>query len=112
VPLGLAELGGQKRLDEIPGHRRSHGSSAHAKDVHVIVLDALLGREMVVDKSTVVGGNSYAHRLSDLLRLVHFLLRAVLPMDVHEVTLGDLHERAHRLEQVPGAEGLAVRKFC
>lgn len=51
MPLGLAEFGGQERLDEIPGHRRSHRSSAHAKDVHVIVLDALLGREMVVNQA-------------------------------------------------------------
>jgi len=51
MPLGLTELGGQKRLDEIPGHRRPDGSSAHAKDIHVIVLDALPGREMVVDQT-------------------------------------------------------------
>jgi len=66
MPLGLTELGGQERLDEIPGHRRSHGSSTHAKDVHVIVLDALLGREMVVDQTgadtlDLVG----AHRRAD-----------------------------------------------
>ena len=50
VSLGLAELGGQERLDEVPGHGRSHGPAAHAEDVHVIVLDALPGREMVVDQ--------------------------------------------------------------
>ena len=51
MPLGLTELGGQERLHEIPGHRRSNGSSTHTKNVHVIVLDALLGREMVVDQT-------------------------------------------------------------
>src|SRR6266403_4001135 len=66
VALGLTELGGQKRLDEIPGHRRSNGSPAHAKDVHVIVLDALPGREVVVDQTgadalDLVG----AHRRAD-----------------------------------------------
>jgi len=47
--LRLTELGGQKRLDQIPGYRGSEGSSAHAKDVHVVVLDALPGGEMIVD---------------------------------------------------------------
>ena len=51
MPFGLAEPGGPERLDQIPGHGRSHGSSAHANDVHVIVLDALPGREMVVDQT-------------------------------------------------------------
>ena len=51
MPLGLTELGSQERLYEIPGYRGSHGSSAHAKNVHVIVLDTLPGREMVVDQA-------------------------------------------------------------
>ena len=51
VPLGLAELGRQERLDEIPGDRRPHRPAAHAEDVHVIVLDALPGREVIVDQA-------------------------------------------------------------
>src|SRR5262245_52230947 len=49
VALALAKLGGQTRLDEVPGHGRSHGSAAHANNVHMIVLDPLPGREVVVN---------------------------------------------------------------
>src|SRR5258708_18319954 len=50
MPLGLAEPGRQESLDQIPGYGRSHGSAAHADDVHVVVFHALPRREMVVDK--------------------------------------------------------------
>src|ERR1700752_1663089 len=50
MSLRLAELGCQECLDEIPGDGRPHGPAAHAKDVHVIVLDPLLGREVIVDQ--------------------------------------------------------------
>src|SRR5215472_6361245 len=48
VALGLTESCRQKRLDQVPGHRRSNGPAAHANNVHVIVLDPLPSREMVV----------------------------------------------------------------
>jgi hypothetical protein len=79
VPLGLTELGGQERLDEIPGHRRSNGSSAHTKDVHVIVLNALPGREMVVDQTSadtldLVGAHRRADAAAaDRKAAIHFL---------------------------------------
>jgi hypothetical protein len=41
VPLSLTELGCQKRIDEIFGDSRSYGSSAHADDIHVVVLHPL-----------------------------------------------------------------------
>src|SRR5262249_17217866 len=47
--LGVAEVGGQERLDEVPSDGWSHGPAAHTKNVHMIVLDSLLGREVVVD---------------------------------------------------------------
>jgi prepilin-type processing-associated H-X9-DG protein len=50
MSLGLAELSCQERLDEVPCHCRSDGPAAHAKDVQVIVLNTLSGREVVVDK--------------------------------------------------------------
>ncbi len=49
VSLGLAKVGGEERLDEVPGDGWSHGPAAHTKDVHVIVFDTLSGREVVVD---------------------------------------------------------------
>jgi hypothetical protein len=55
MPLGSRELGCQKRLDDVPGHGRPHGSSAHANDIHVIVLDPLFSRIVVVDQG---GSNS------------------------------------------------------
>ena len=48
---GAAVFGGQISLDEIPSDFRANGSSAHAKDVHVIVLDALLRRKMIVNET-------------------------------------------------------------
>jgi hypothetical protein len=50
VPLGFAEFGFQKRLDEIPGHLRPHRPSAHAQNIHVVVFHALPGREVIVDQ--------------------------------------------------------------
>src|SRR5258708_31698252 len=50
MPLSLTEPGRQKCLDEIPCYGRSHGPAAHTNDVHVVVLDALPGREVVVDQ--------------------------------------------------------------
>ena len=48
---GAAVFGGQISLDEIPSDFRANGSSAHAKDVHVIVLDTLLRRKMIVNET-------------------------------------------------------------
>ena len=64
--VGLAELGGQERLDEVPGHGRPHGPATHTNDVHVIVLDPLPGREVVVDQRgadalNLVGTDRRAH---------------------------------------------------
>ena len=50
MALGLAIFGGQKRLDEVPRYGWSHRPTAHTKDIHVIVLDPLLGREVVMDQ--------------------------------------------------------------
>src|SRR5271166_846391 len=50
VPLCLAKLRCEKRLHEIPRHLGSYGAATQAEDVHVIVLNALPRREMVVDE--------------------------------------------------------------
>src|SRR4029450_14023487 len=49
VSLGLAECGGQECLDEVPGDGWAYGAAAHTQDVQAVVLDPLLGREVVVD---------------------------------------------------------------
>jgi len=49
MSLRLTKLGGEKRLDQIPRDGWSHSPAAHAKNVHVIVLDTLPSREMVVN---------------------------------------------------------------
>ena len=63
---GTAEFGGEKCLDHIPGHLRANGSSTHAEDVHVIILDPLLGREVIVNQTSA---NAFhfvgAHRSAD-----------------------------------------------
>src|SRR5208282_1106629 len=50
VPLGLAIFGCQKSLDKIPCHGGTDRPASHAKDVHVVVLDPLLGREVIVNQ--------------------------------------------------------------
>ena len=50
VPFSLTEPGRQERLDEIPSHRRAHRPATHANNVHVIVLDPLPSREVVVNQ--------------------------------------------------------------
>src|SRR5215831_5246924 len=61
-----AELRGEKRLDEVPGYFRANRASAHTDDLHIIVLDALLGREMIVDETGVNAFNLVgAHRRAD-----------------------------------------------
>jgi hypothetical protein len=57
VARGLTELGVQKGLDEIPSHGWPNGPSAHAKDIHVIVLRSLPCREMVVNKAGADAAN-------------------------------------------------------
>src|SRR6516225_1164400 len=51
MPLGLTEPGRQERLDEIPGYGSPHGPATDTDNVHVIVLYALPGGEVVVDQS-------------------------------------------------------------
>lgn len=51
VAFGLAKSAGQEGLNQIPSYRRSHGPTAHADNIHVVILNPLLGREMVVDES-------------------------------------------------------------
>ena len=50
MSFGLTELGDQEGLDEVQSHRGSHCPATHADNVHVIVLDPLPGREMIVDQ--------------------------------------------------------------
>src|SRR4029450_9982140 len=50
MPVRLAVLRGQIRLDKIPCHRRAHGPPAHAEYVHVIIFDTLTRGEMIVDQ--------------------------------------------------------------
>src|ERR1700730_3312015 len=44
----LTEFGPEKGLDKIPSDQRSNGTAAHTYKVHVVVLDSLPSREVVV----------------------------------------------------------------
>jgi len=48
---GAAEFCGEKRLHKIPRDFRADSAPTHAKDVHVIILDTLLRREMIVNET-------------------------------------------------------------
>ena len=50
MSLFLAVRGGEISLDEIPGDFGSDSAPAHAEHVHVVILHALLRREVVVDE--------------------------------------------------------------
>src|SRR6516165_7825329 len=63
---GLAELRGQERLHQIPGHFGPYRTSPHIEYIHVIILYALLSGEMIVDET---GANAFhfvgAYRRAD-----------------------------------------------
>src|SRR5437660_9054691 len=63
---GLAVLGAQERLHELPGHARPYGPPAETDDVHVIVLDPLPRGKVVMDQRgtdtrKLVGADRGAH---------------------------------------------------
>src|SRR4029453_1780837 len=63
VPCGLAVLRAEKGLDQVPGQLRPDGPSAQAENVHVIVLHALAGREVILDETGSPPWNLFgAHR--------------------------------------------------
>ena len=47
----LAVLGIEEGLDQIPSHGGTNGAAAHAEDIHVIILNALLGGEVIMDEA-------------------------------------------------------------
>ena len=57
MSFGPAEFGCQEGLDEVPSHSRPNGPATHAEDVHVIILDPLPGREMIVDQRSADAWN-------------------------------------------------------
>src|ERR1700720_2324657 len=50
VPLALAELGCQERIHQVSGDFRSHHPAAHTEDVHVVVLDSLVSRVVILNQ--------------------------------------------------------------
>ena len=50
MSVGLTVHGGQEGLDQVPSHRWSDCPTTHANNIHMIVLDPLAGREMIVDQ--------------------------------------------------------------
>src|SRR5215831_15239883 len=50
MAFSLAVLCRKVRLDKIPGYFRSYRPSTHAQNVHMIVLDPLPGREVIMDQ--------------------------------------------------------------
>lgn len=66
VALRLAEPGAQETQRTIPGHLDSSRSAAEAQDVHIVILDALARREIVVAERRAgafhfVGGDGGTH---------------------------------------------------
>src|SRR5262245_1379923 len=53
----MAELGAQERQDELPSDLEPDGPAAETHHVHVVVLDTLRSRKVVVDQCRVSSGN-------------------------------------------------------
>jgi hypothetical protein len=66
VSISSAELASEKRLNKIPGDGRSNRPATHTNDIHIVILDSLLSREMIVnecgaDADNLVGANGGAN---------------------------------------------------
>ena len=78
MPIFPAVHCAQVGLGQIPSHFRSHSSSDHAQNVHMVVLDTLPGREMVVDERSpdtfhLIGANGCTHpAAADRNATIHF----------------------------------------
>ena len=57
VPLASAELGGEESVDKIAGHSRSHDPAANTKYVHIVMLDSLVSRIVVLNQPGPHSGN-------------------------------------------------------
>ena len=57
MALGAAEVSGQKGLDQFPGERRPDHFSTQTKDIHVVIFDALMGGEDIMDEPGTHAGN-------------------------------------------------------
>ena len=57
VTLGLAEFSGQKSLHKVPGHHGPHDPATQTNNVHMIILDSLPSREVIVDQSSADSRN-------------------------------------------------------
>ena len=55
--MGAAEVSGQKGLDQFPGERRTDHFSTQTKDIHVVIFDALMGGENIMDEPSTHAGN-------------------------------------------------------
>src|SRR6516162_900131 len=66
VALCPTELTDEKRLNKIPGHGGPNGPAAHTNDIHVIILNPLLSREMIMNESGAYAGDLVgAYRSAD-----------------------------------------------
>jgi hypothetical protein len=57
VAYGAAESSSQKRLDQFPSERGPDHFATQTKDIHVVVFNALVGREHVMDEACPHAGN-------------------------------------------------------
>ena len=55
-----AEASGQESLDEFQGERRSDRLSSQTEDIHVVIFNALMGGENVMDKPGTHAGILFA----------------------------------------------------
>jgi hypothetical protein len=66
MPRGLAVFGREKGLHQVPSDGRADRPATHAKDIHVIILNTLAGRKVVMNQRGASAGNFVrAHRCAD-----------------------------------------------
>src|SRR5438309_1328133 len=105
MALSAAKLGRQKGLNQVPGHRWSHGSTAHADHVHVIVFHTLSRREVVMnqpraDTENFVGANRGADAAAtDGYATLHPSLRYGMRQRCDEVRIVVVTPLAHAVAE-------------
>jgi hypothetical protein len=57
MAYGAAETSDQESLDQFQGKRRTDHLSSQTEDIHIVIFNALMGEENVMDKLGTYAGN-------------------------------------------------------
>jgi len=110
MPLGATEVRGEEGLHEVPRDLGSDRPAPHAQDVHVVVLDALACREVIVHQRGADAAHLVrAYRRADATAADTDAARDLPGYD--RARERDHEVRAH-LDSSPSLAGGAARSAC